>query len=59
MSPMIFFYLSYCVEIHVFQKSPIFFLRVLDIGKFSALTTTFLAHDDELDKLSFFLSVPQ
>ena len=31
-----------------------FFLHVLDLGKFSALASTFLAHDDELDKPSFF-----
>ena len=36
-----------------------FFPRVLDISELSVLASTFLAHDDELEKLSFFLSVPQ
>ena len=31
-----------------------FFLHVLDLGKFSALASTFLTHNDELDKPSFF-----
>ena len=59
-SPMIFFIslavlkLTSCVP-----KIADFFLHVLDLGKFSALASTFLAHDDELDKPSFFLSAPQ
>ena len=58
-SPMIFFIslavlkLTSCVP-----KIADFFLHVLDLGKFSALASTFLAHDDELDKPSFFLSAP-
>ena len=36
-----------------------FFPRVLDISELLVLASTFLAHDDELEKLSFFLSVPQ
>ena len=36
-----------------------FFPRVLDISELLVLASTFLAHDDELEKLSFFLSVSQ
>ena len=40
-------------------KIAFFSPRVLDISELSVLASTFLAHDDELEKLSFFLSVPQ
>ena len=47
-------YLSCSIEINIMC-----FPRVLDISELSVLASTFLSHDDELEKLSFFLSVPQ
>mgnify|MGYP000258909762 CR=1 FL=1 len=54
-------YLSCSIEINIMcSKNRRFFSsRVLDISELSVLASTFLAHDDELKKLSFFLSVPQ
>ena len=53
-------YLSCSIEINIMcsKNRRFFFPRVLDISELSVLASTFLAHDDELEKLSFFLSVP-